>query len=350
MEQINTAILSFGMSGRVFHAPFIALHPGFKLAGVLERTKQESLQFYPDIHIYRTVEEVLEDASIELVIVNTPTHTHYDFCKRALQAGKHVVVEKAFTTTVAEARELNEIAIAKNLMLSVYQNRRWDSDFSTVRSVVQSGELGEIIEAEFHFDRYKEALSPKLHKEVPGPGAGLLNDLGPHLIDQALSLFGMPNEVFANIKINRPNSLVDDYVYLLLLYPTKNITLKTSLLVREPMPAFIVHGTKGSFIKTRADIQEAALLANEKPNTPNWGVEPISEQGLLHTERNGKIIKEKISTLAGNYAQYYEGIYKAITTHSPAPVTATDGIHVMRILEAAIQSSASKSAIKIESI
>ncbi len=348
MHPIQTAILSFGMSGRVFHAPFISLHPGFNLVGILERTKQESLQFYPEIHIYRTLEEVLEDANIELVIVNTPTNTHYDFCKLALQAGKHVIVEKAFTTTVSEATELNELATAKNLMLSVYQNRRWDSDFSTVRSVVESGELGEIIEAEFHFDRYKTAISPKVHKEVPGPGAGLLNDLGPHLIDQALSLFGMPNEVFANIRIIRPNSLVDDYFSLLLFYSNKIITLKSSLLVREPLPAFIVHGTNGSFIKTRADIQEAALIANEKPNTPNWGIEPISEQGLLHTERNGKIIKEKISTLAGNYGQYYVGIYKAITTHSPAPVTATDGIHVMRILEAAILSSTSKSAIKIE--
>jgi len=345
MHPIQTAILSFGMSGRVFHAPFIALHPGFKLVGILERTKEESLQFYPTIHIYRSLEEVLNDDRIELVIVNTPTHTHFDFCKKALLAGKHVVVEKAFTTTVSEAKELNEIATAKNLMLSVYQNRRWDSDFSTVRSVVQSGELGEIIEAEFHFDRYKETLSPKLHKEVPGPGAGLLNDLGPHLIDQALSLFGMPVSLFADIRTLRPGSQVDDCFSLTLFYKEKRVTLKSNLLIREPMPAFIVHGTKGSFIKTRADIQETALLANEKPNTPNWGVEPISEQGLLHTERNGQIIREKIPTLAGNYYYYYIDVYQALIHKTAPAVSAQDGINVMKVIEAARESSQIQAAV-----
>jgi predicted dehydrogenase len=347
MRIINTAILSFGMSGRVFHAPFIALHPGFKLVGVLERTKNESLAFYPDIHIYRSLDEVLNDTNIELVVVNTPTNTHYAFCKKALEAGKHVVVEKAFTTTVDEAIELIELAKSRNLLLSVYQNRRWDSDFSTVRSIIEQGVLGEIFEAEFHFDRYKETLSPKLHKEVPGPGAGLLNDLGPHLIDQALSLFGMPTSLFAYIQTLRPTSAVDDAFSINLMYPTKKVMLKSNLLIREALPAFVVHGKKGSFIKSRADIQEAALLANEKPNLTDWGTEPASEQGLLHSEINGEIVRELIPTLKGNYYHYYDGNYHAIADGRPAPVTAADGLHVMQIIEAAKKSNETNQVIHI---
>ena len=339
MRIIHTAILSFGMSGRVFHAPFITLHPGFHLTGILERTKQESLQFYPQVHIYRTLEEVLNDSTVELVVVNTPTNTHFEFCKKALEAGKHVVVEKAFTTTLAEAEELAKLATEKNRMISVYQNRRWDSDFSTVRKVIQDGSLGAITEAEFHFDRYKETLSPKLHKELPGPGAGLLNDLGPHLIDQALSLFEMPERIFADIRILRPASLVDDSFSIILFYKDKRVILKSNLLVRDPLPAFIVHGTRGSFIKSRADIQETALLANEKPNLTAWGTEPDQEQGLLHTEIDGKIIREKIPTLQGNYYHYYNDVYQAITTGSAPAVSAQDGINVMKLIEAARESS-----------
>jgi scyllo-inositol 2-dehydrogenase (NADP+) len=339
MRIINTALLSFGMSGRVFHAPFITLHPGFKLQGVLERTKQAALEFYPDTTIYRTIEEVLSDAAVELVVINTPTNTHYELSKKALMAGKHIIVEKAFTTTSGEAAELYHIAKQKQLTVSVYQNRRWDSDFSTVRQVIQEGLLGDITEAEFHFDRYKETLSPKLHKEMPGPGAGLLNDLGPHLIDQALSLFGMPVSLFADVRTLRPGSQVDDCFSITLFYKDKRVILKSNLMVREPLPAFVVHGTKGSFIKTRADIQETVLLANEKPNLSIWGTEPESEQGLLHTAIDGKIIFEKIPTLQGNYYHYYDDVYQALINKTEPAVSARDGINVMEIIEAARESS-----------
>ncbi len=344
---IKTAILSFGMSGRVFHAPFISLHVGFELKGILERTKQESLVFYPSIHIYRSLEEVLNDDEIELVVVNTPTKTHFEYTKKALLAGKHVVVEKAFTTTLAEAIELKKLADSKELILSVYQNRRWDSDFSTVRHIIEAGDLGEIIEAEFHFDRYKIELSPKSHKETPGPGAGLLNDLGPHLIDQALLIFGMPQDVFADIRTLRPASLVDDYFHLLLFYKNLRVILKSSLMVREPMPSYIVHGKKGTFIKSRADIQEAALLANKKPNLTDWGKEPDSEMGLLHTEIDGKLINKKVNSLQGNYYYFYDGIYQAIINKSLPPVTSQDGINIMQIIEVAKISSANRKRIEV---
>lgn len=347
MSAIKTAILSFGMSGRVFHAPFIALNPDFELVGIMERTQSASLEFYPHIKIYRTLEEVLEDTSIELVIVNTPTNTHFEFTKKVLLAGKHAVVEKAFTTTLAEAIELETLASSTNKKLSVFQNRRWDSDFKTVKKIIEEGWLGKIVEAEIHFDRFKESLSPKLHKEIAGPGAGILNDLGPHLIDQALTLFGMPNAVYADLRITRPHSVVDDYFEVLLNYADKVVRLKAGYQVREAIPSYVVHGNKGSFLKSRADIQEAALLANEKPNAANWGKEPELEQGLLHTEKEGIIIRQKVATETGNYASYYDLVGKAILHNTAMPVTAKDGVNVMRIIDAAFKSSESKKQISL---
>ncbi len=347
MPVIKTAILSFGMSGRVFHAPFIALNPGFELAGIWERTKSESLEFYPNIKIYRSLDEILNDESIELVIVNTPTNTHYEYSKKVLLAGKHAVVEKAFTTSIAEAIELEELARSVNKKISVYQNRRWDSDFKTVRKIIEEGWLGNIVEAEIHYDRYRVALSAKLHKEIPGPGAGVLNDLGPHLVDQAICLFGMPLAVYADIRITRPNSLVDDYFELLLNYSDKVVRLKASCLVREPFPSYIIHGLKGSFHKSRTDVQETALLANQKPNLPDWGVEPIEERGYLHTEKDGNIIREKVPTEIGNYGTYYALVEKAIRENKEMPVTAQEGIQVMKIIEAAFKSSELKKQISL---
>lgn len=339
MQKIRTALLSFGMSGRVFHAPFLQQHPAFELYAVWERTKSESIEIYPSINIVRSYEALLADDSIDLIIVNTPTHTHYDYARKALEAGKSVIVEKAFTTTVAEAIALKKLATAKNKMLSVYQNRRWDSDFMTVKKVVDEGLLGEVKEVIFQFDRFKSSVSHKAHKEQPGPGAGLLNDLGPHLIDQALYLFGMPERIFADIRILRPESLVDDYFDLLLYYPSLRVRLKSSLLVKEPVPSFILHGTNGSFIKTRADRQEAALIAGQQPGTKDWGVEPDTEMGLLHIHNNGEESRKKIKSIPGNYGSYYESIYQAMQHHQPVPVTADDGIRVMQVLEVAQKSN-----------
>lgn len=347
MPAIKTAILSFGMSGRVFHAPFIALNPGFELVGIWERSKSESLAFYPHIKIYRSLEEILEDSSIELVIVNTPTNTHYEYSKKVLLAGKHAVVEKAFTTTIAEAIELEALSKSVDKKISVYQNRRWDSDFKTVKKVVDEGILGKIVEAEFHYDRFRVALSAKLHKEIPGPGAGVLNDLGPHLVDQAICLFGMPQAVYADIRITRPQSLVDDYFELLLHYTDKVVRLKASCIVREPIPSYSIHGYLGSFLKSRTDVQETALLANQKPNTANWGVEPVEQEGLLHIEKDGVTMRVKVPTEVGNYGTYYALVEKAIRENTEMPVTAKEGIQVMQILDAAFKSNELKKQISL---
>lgn len=345
MQTIKTALLSFGMSGRVFHAPFIHAYPGFILAGSWERSKKEIEKHYPDSESYNSLTDLLKDDTIELVIVNTPTYTHYDYSKQALRAGKHVIVEKAFTTTVAEAEELKEIAKRQNRKIAVYQNRRWDSDFKTVQNVLAQQLLGDVVEAEFHFDRYHPQISLKQHKEEANAGAGILKDLGPHLIDQALFLFGMPEAVFADIRTTRPHSLVDDCFDLLLYYANFRVRLKSNFFVREPIPGFVVHGTKGSFLKSRADVQEEMLLKGAKPTDEGYGMEPDAEKGLLHTTIDGTVVKKLVPTLPGNYMDYFEGVYNSIVNDLPEPVTAQDGINSMKILEAAIRSNDEKRVI-----
>lgn len=347
MTPIKTALLSFGMSGRVFHAPFIHLHPGFELAGAWERSQQKIGSVYPGTISYPSLESILQDKSIELVIVNTPTYTHYAYTKLALEAGKHVVTEKAFTTTVAEALELDALARQKGLQLGVYQNRRWDSDFLTVKEVLKNELTGPVNEMEIHFDRYNTQLSPKQHKELPGPGAGLLKDLGPHLVDQALHLFGMPDAVYADIRITREISQVDDYFDLLLYYPKHRVRLKSGYLVREPLPSYIIHGHNGSFLKPRADVQEADLVAGKMPGGKDWGKEPDNAMGLIHTMVNGELIRKQIPSCQGNYMAYYDGVFESIRNGHLMPVSSTDGILVMQLLEAAIESNQQKNLVML---
>jgi scyllo-inositol 2-dehydrogenase (NADP+) len=347
MRPINTALLSFGMSGQVFHAPFLQVLQGFHFYAVWERTKHLAQKKYPQVKTYGTLEELLADEAIELVVVNTPNYTHYEYAGKALAAGKHVIVEKPFTTTVEEGKELIERARKQKKVLSVYQNRRYDSDYRTVKKIVGEGWLGEIVEVEIHYDRYKEELSPKLHKETPGPGRGVLFDLGSHLIDQALQLFGMPDAVFADIRILRPLSLVDDYFELLLYYPRLRIRLHSSYMVREALPAYVLHGSKGSFIKAKTDVQENALQSGAIPGSADWGREPESERGLLHVEKEGELVKQHVVSLQGNYGDYYETMYQAIRNHAAPPVTAEEGLDVVRIIRAAFESSEQKKVIKV---
>jgi len=344
---INVGLLSYGMSGRVFHAPFIHLHEGLQLTGSWERSKQLIQNDYPYTKTYASLEALLADDSVDLVVVNTPTNTHFDYAKQALLAGKDVVVEKAFTTTVEEAVELKAIAEKVGKKIAVFQNRRWDSDFKTVKQVIDQQLLGAVTEMEIQFARYNPALSPKLHKEVPNPGAGIVKDLGPHIIDQALHLFGKPQSVFADFRITRQNSQVEDYFEILLYYKDKRVRLKAGYFMREPVPSYIVHGTKGSFLKSRADVQEALLLKGEKPDMHNWGAEPESEQGLLHTEKSGVVIREKVPTHKGNYYAFYNLVYEALTHDKPMPVTVDDGILVMQIIDAAFKSNAARKVIDL---
>jgi scyllo-inositol 2-dehydrogenase (NADP+) len=346
MKKIKTALLSYGMSGKVFHAPFLKLHEGFELLGSWERSKKLIQEDYPETVSYTTLEELL-NSDVELVVVNTPVATHYEYAKKALLAGKHIIVEKAFTTTVAEAEELVALAKEKNLKLAVFQNRRWDSDLKTVQKVLKDKVLGEIVEAEFHFDRYNPTLSAKSHKETANDGAGILKDLGPHLIDQALYLFGLPNAVMGDIRTTREGSLVDDWIDISLYYDNLRVRLKASFFVREANPAYTIHGKKGSFLKARGDVQEDDLKEGKKPNLNTWGTEEPENEGLLHTQENDKQIREKVSTLQGNYYDFFEGVYQAIVHEKAIPVSGQDGVNVMKIIEATIASNAQKQVITI---
>lgn len=347
MKIIKTALLSYGMSGKVFHAPFLHRHPGFELTGAWERSKKNIQQDYPSAESFDSIEELLQ-SDAQLIVVNTPVATHYQYVKQVLLAGKNVLVEKAFTCTAAEAQELDELAKSKNLKLCVYQNRRWDSDFLTVKKVLGEGLLGDVVEAEIRFDRYNPLLSPKAHKEVAEPGAGVLWDLGSHIIDQALQLFGFPEAVYGDLRKTRDNSLIDDDFSIVLYYPDMRVKLHAGFFVREAVPSYVIHGKKGSLLKERGDVQEDQLKAGVKPGDASYGIEPEDKKGLLHTEVNGEIIRKKIPTGKGDYTQLFDGLYDAIANDKPVPVSASEGVMTMKIIDAVQQSSREYKIIKVQ--
>lgn len=344
---ITTGMLSFGMSGRVFHGPLLTAHPGFTLDAVVQRNTPTIKSYYPTVQVYNSVDKLLADKSIELVIVNLPNEYHYELTRQVLEAGKHAVVEKPFTLTVKEGSELIALAEKKNLVLSVFQNRRWDGDFLTVRKVVEGNLLGKLVEAELHYDRYRNFIDAGSWKEEAGRGAGNLYNLGSHMIDQALVLFGMPETVDARMGIHRPGGQVDDYFDIRMMYADKLVILKSSYLVREEGARYTLHGTAGSFLKYGLDPQEEALKAGGVPGSAGWGTEPSQWWGTLNTQVNGSHYRGKIETVPGNYLQYYDGVYKAIREKSNSAVSAEEGLAVIRIIEAAIESNEERKAIKV---
>ena len=348
MQKIKTALSSFGMSGMVFHAPLINAHPGFELHSVLQRTKDSAGEKYPGIAIKRTFDELIEDQDIELVIVNATNDTHYPFAKAALEAGKHVVVEKPFTNTLEEGLELISLAEKKGLVLSAFQNRRWDSDFLTVKKVIESGELGRIVEFIGNFDRYRNYIQENTWKEEAGAGSGLLYNLGPHLIDQAFALFGLPEGILGDIRTIRKDSKVDDYFEIYLYYKDVKVRLHSSYLVKEPFPRFIVHGTQGSFVKYGLDPQEAALKAGKTPVLPNWGEEPPDIRGILNIDKAGETKRKTILSEKGNYILYYENVFQAIRNGEKLAVPAMESLWNVNAIELAFKSNELQKALPFD--
>ena len=261
MKQIVTGLAAYGMSGSLFHAPFISINPGFELKYIVERTKNNAKERYPDTGIVRSFDELLAVPEIELVVVNTPDVTHYEYTKKALLAGKHVVVEKPFVFTVKEGYELIELANEKSRVLCVFQNRRWDGDFLTIRKLLESGVLGRVVEFSSSYQRYRNFIQQQTWKEVADNRVGITYNLGSHMVDQAVVLFGMPEAVYADIDKLREGSVVDDYYYIQLIYPKQKVSLRASYLVREETPRYYIHGTEGSFVKYGIDPQEDLLKA-----------------------------------------------------------------------------------------
>lgn len=332
---IRTALLAYGMSGKLFQAPFLAAHPGFELYAVVERTEARMQHDYPGIRRYYSVAELLTDTTVELVVVNTPSATHFELASEALRAGKHVLLEKPIATSVAQLQALLALARQQGRHLLAYQNRRWDSDFGSVRRIVEGGQLGQLLEAHFRFDRYKPALNTKKFKEEPGPGAGLLADLGPHVIDQAIDLFGQPLSAHKTLGRNRPGSRVNDFFSLHLRYPQGlNVWLTSSLLVAAPGPAYVLHGTHGSYQKGRTDPQEAQLLAGLAPTAPTYGHELPGQEGLLTlATANDQLSTTPDTAAPGNYMGLFEAVYAAIRHDASYPITGEQLLWQTKLLE-----------------
>ncbi|HLT86247.1 MAG TPA: Gfo/Idh/MocA family oxidoreductase [Sphingobacterium sp.] len=323
-QRINTGILSFGMSGRVFHAPFIYTNDNFNFTAVVERTKKAAKEIYPDVRSYDSVTDLLADDSIELVIVNTPNYTHFEFAKESLEAGKHVLLEKPAVDNLDQLEKLSEISEKTGKKVFFYQNRRYDSHFMQVKEVIESGQLGQIIEAHIRFDRYNMELGPKEFKENSQyVSSGVAYDLGPHVLDQAFSVFGKPAKIIKTTAINRPGSQVPDFFNFHLLYPDNlQVFLTGNLLVADPQPAFVVHGSKGTFTKKMADVQERQLIGGMLPNAPEYGIEPEGSEGkLVIVDKTGEKHTSLLPARKGDYNLLFEAIHESLRNQMAYPIS-----------------------------
>lgn len=335
MQRYATGLIGFGLGGSIFHAPMIAATPGLRLARVASRgAAPEALQPYPGVQRDDTPQAMLDDPDIALVVVCTPNASHYALAKAALQAGKHVVVDKPFVLSSAEGDELAALAQEKGLKLAVYQNRRWDGDFLTLRRTVESGELGAIHTYRAHFDRYAPQVKVRW-KEQAQPGAGVLWDLGSHLIDQALQLFGTPRAVTAHLSTQREGAQVEDAFELVLDHGATKSVLHAGALVRAPGPRYEVHGTQGSFVKYGIDPQEDALKAGMRPGDAGWGREAPDTWATV-TAADGS--RRTVESIPGAYQAFYQGMAEAIAQDKEVPVTARQAVDVVRVIELALRS------------
>jgi predicted dehydrogenase len=345
MRRIKTGIAGFGKSAKVFHAPFLTTMPEFEVTHVLERHAEESRKTIPEVTVVRTIEELIGDNGTELIVITTPNASHFDYASRALLAGKHVVLEKPFTNTTEEAEELLRICKVSGKTLSVYQNRRYVSDFLTIRHVLDKGWLGDIHEFNATYDRYRPQAIAGAWRETASPGSGILYDLGPHIIDQALILFGHPETITADIRKQRPHARADDYFNIWLNYGYLKVILHAGMLVREQGPRYMIQGTNGSFLKYGEDPQEEKLKAGELPVTDDWGQEPESMYGILNAEIDGVPVRKTIPSQRGDYRRYYKNLYDTLVSGKPLSQKAEHGYNTIRIIELAFESQQQKKTL-----
>ena len=336
LKPIVSGLMSYGMSGRIFHAPFLATHPGFKFKAVVERNEKSAARTYPSLLSYDSVDELLKDNEIELIVVNTPNYTHFDFAMQVLNAGKHVLIEKPAAVTVEEVKTLFEHGHTLGLKVLIYHNRRFNSDFLSAKEVIESGQLGNLIEVQFRIDRYRMAIGNKRFKEDKAvPGNGLLYDLGSHLIDGAISLFGKPLSYQKTTAVHRGGSVVDDYFHFHLKYPNQlNVFLTSGLLIAEPEYGFVVHGTLGSFLKMRTDAQESQLAQGILPDHEDFGTEPQGAEGkLVIMDEQGKKSTTFIVAPRGAYTGIFDAVYQTIRNQVPFPITEQQVLWQLQMLE-----------------
>ena len=359
MKCIQVGLIGFGFAGRIFHSNVIQAVEGLELAAIVQRSEPKSGGFgaaaaFPHVRILTSVEELLKDNSIELVVVATPNATHLPIARQCLLAGRDVVIDKPFALNSTEAAELVQLARDRGRLLSVYQNRRWDGDFLTVRSLLENERLGRLVMFESHYDRFRQL--PRLHawRENGGPGGGVLFDLGAHLVDQALVLFGVPASVWASVRMEREGARIDDAFDLYLHYPASHsqavpsglsVWLRATCLARDPGARFTLNGTQGTFRKFGMDCQEAHLLAGDVFSSKPWGVEGPEHWGTLTLDEGGEPVSTRIPTEAGDYRGYYINIRDAIRGHAALEVTPLQAWRTMRVLEMAAESSRTGSTI-----
>ncbi|MCD2325486.1 oxidoreductase [Sphingomonas sp. IC-56] len=330
---IRTGLIGFGLGGSAFHAPLIQAVEGLSLAAVATSRADAVRATYPEAAV-SSAQAVIGDPEIELVVISTPNATHYALARDALEAGKHVVIDKPFAGSVAEAEALAELARAKGLLAIPFHNRRWDSDFQTVRRLIERGRLGEILLFEAHWDRFRPERSQPWKESA---GAGQLADLGPHLVDQALLLFGEPDAVSGDLAAQREGSEVDDYFTVTLFYGERRVVLASSRMIAAPRPRFSIHGRGGSFVKFGLDPQEAAMRSGGRLEDAGHGVEDPANHGAL-TLPDGS--REMVVSARGAYRCFYEGVVSAIAGGAAPPVSAEHAILGLRIIELARRSAA----------
>jgi len=343
---IEVGLVGFGLAGRSFHAPVIRAVSGLHLAAIVQRSGNEAAEKYPDVRIARSIDELLSIPEIRLVVIATPNETHYPFARQCLAAGRDVVVDKPFTTMLKEAVVLVELAKESKRLLTVYQNRRYDGDFQAIRQLVEAGTLGRIVRFETAYDRYRPQLKPGAWREAARPGSGIFFDIAPHLIDHALVLFGLPEAVTADVRIEREKAVADDAFDIMLHYSRgMRAVLRSSILAAAARPRFVLLGTQGSFVKQVFDPQEMNLRRGYIPNDRPWGFEPEENWGVLTVPSGDSFEQRRIPSAICDYRDYYSNVRDAILGSSALAVTPEYALDVMRMLELASESSRTRRTI-----
>ncbi|MEF3090858.1 oxidoreductase [Raoultella scottii] len=335
-DNIRVAIIGYGYASKTFHAPLIGGTPGMTLAAVSSSDESKVRIDWPTVRVVAEPHQLLDDPNIDLIVIPTPNDTHFPLAKAALEAGKHVVVDKPFTVTLSQARELDAIARSRGQLLSVFHNRRWDSDFLTVKSLINEGLLGEVCYFESHFDRYRPQIRNRW-REQGGPGSGIWFDLGPHLLDQAINLFGLPVSMTVDLAQLRPGAQSTDYFHAVLVYPQRRVILHATLLAAAETARYIVHGSRGSYIKYGLDPQEERLKNGERLPQEDWGYD--MRDGTLTRVDGADRSEESWLTLPGHYPAYYAAIRDALNGEGENPVPAGQAIQIMELIELGIESA-----------
>lgn len=344
-QTLNVGLVGYGMAGKTFHAPLIEATPTLELTAVVSGDADKVKADLPSVEVLPKAAMLFARADIDLVVIVTPNDTHFSLAKAALAAGKHVVVDKPVTVTLSEAKLLKSLAANAERTLSVFHNRRWDSDFLALQEVIASGELGRVVSLESRFDRFRPVV-PDRWRERHQPGSGLWYDLGPHLLDQAVVLFGMPKAIFVELATLRDGAQVDDDFLAILAYDRKRVMLQAGTLVAEETPRFRVNGTRGSFIKFGLDPQEGWLKEGRRP-APGWGADPWPGRLTLEADDSG-FVERQAPLPPGDYLAYYAGIASALLDGTPPPVSVDDAIDVMTLLEVGLDSHRQKRWIHLK--